>query len=48
MTGVEIKKIYDAARSIFFETVEMLRTLEGEMKGFEQKIEQTNDYLRYR
>ena len=41
MTGVEIKKVYDAARSICLQTGEMLRTLEAEMnqRKFVQRVQ---------
>jgi hypothetical protein len=41
LPGTEIKKIYDAARSVFLLTDEMLRALEGEMatRGFQQKVQ---------
>jgi hypothetical protein len=41
LAGTEIKKVYDAARSLFLLTDEMLRALEAEMakSGFEQKIQ---------
>lgn len=41
MTGLEIKKVYDAARSICLQTGEMLRALEAEMgkKQFDQRVQ---------
>ena len=41
MTGTEIKKVYDAARSICLQTGEMLRTLEAEMneRKFVQRVQ---------
>jgi hypothetical protein len=41
LAGIEIKKVYDAARSLFLLTDEMLRALEAEMAklSFEQKIQ---------